>query len=168
MSECSSISSKSNCNSSGSSFGDVNPKHHQHHLNITNSSYHCRTVKSRSPRHTRRSRPGIQRSDHSSASVMQLDIDDSCHSFCSISSLSSNKPIPTLTRRESVRQQSHYGRCLDLDSSRNRSNIRPVAALSIDKDLSQEMLNKPILIASASEHKDIPIVCRTGLSPEEI
>jgi hypothetical protein len=81
MSVCSSISSGSSCDS---------------RLPYSNGD-----VSSRQIQPYQRSRPGIQRSDHTSASV-QLELDDSRHSILSLST-GASAYYPNLVRKESVR-----------------------------------------------------------------
>jgi hypothetical protein len=128
-------------------------------------SNHYGNTKSGSRRHAQHSsRPGVQRSDHSSASVMQLDIDNSCHSFYSVSSASMVKHISTLTRKESVRP----GSCLDFNNgsiSRKNNSVVVTTSPSIHTVTSKKTV---VRFAPSSEILYIPIPSRIDLSMMEI
>lgn len=158
MSDCSSISSCS-LDSSTDEY-DLKPN--------SSLSYLFSPIKSTThiPTQSTRSRPGIHRSDHTAASVRQLDLNDSCHSFHSVSTPSTTasqiqqrtQPFQSLYRKESVRHGSFKS---DSSFSLNISTHM--------NDLPSSLGKKSVVqFAPVSETLYIPVPARCDLSIEEI
>jgi hypothetical protein len=149
MSVCSSISSGSSCGSRmlyGNSNGDLSARNKQPY---------------------QRSRPGIQRSDHTAASVLELD--GSRHSILSLST-GASAYFPNLVRKESVRSI-----CSSICQTKNQSKSHLVpSSLSIKdqkggcKMKSRNGRKRVVRFAPPSEILWIPISSLVEMSSREV
>jgi hypothetical protein len=168
---CSSISCDSG-SLSDDEFGQMNRK-----TVGTRGSYPFSPAKSSRMNLPTRSRPGIQRSDHTSASVQQLEFDDSCASFYSsastatTSSTTMSKQFRSLSRKESISptKRSMHGSCLDLSKSFSigcdaaSTNTSPTRSSS-----SNYSRKKVVQFAPLSENLYVPTPSLDEMTPEEI
>lgn len=129
-----------------------------------------------------RSRPGIQRSDHTSASVQQLEFDDiSCASFYSstssatTASITISKQYQLLSRKESISplkrsvQGSGLGSCLDLSTNVSIGCDTSSALTSPTRSSSSNNSRiKTVQFAPLSENLYIPIPSIDEMTEEEI
>ena len=168
MSACSSISGNSGSrNDEGSSQLNRNT--------MEKNSWYSPAKASR--RASSRSRPGIQRSDHSSASVQQLELDD-CASFHSFSSHATTSTATTasksLSRKHSIHPlkpcaSAHGNSFLDLNKSYHVGcDTSSIHTSPTRSSSSYNSRNKSVHFAPESENLYIPVPNLDETTTEEI
>ena len=173
MSVCSSISGNSG-SLSDDEFGQMN----RNAVGNKSCTYPFSPPKSSRMNFPTRSRPGVQRSDHTSASVQQLEFDDSCASFYSSASsatASSNTmstQFRSLSRKESIsplKRSSIHSTCLDMSKSISTGCCDTASThTSPTRSSSSNNSIRAVRFAPLSENLYVPTPCLDEMTKEEI